>query len=323
MKQFKSFLAQKMEEHMARRQVLGYSDSAARSHLLMFDNFLCEKNVHWQTLNPDLFLELRNRYKKEPATANTIISVVRTFFNFLVRQGIYETNPLKDIPRIPKRAFVPYVFTPEQVEQLLAAISRRLRKSKRFYLTDLGLHAAMVLIAHCGLRISEPLRLKYNHYRKDEGTIYIAKTKFKKDRLIPVPQVALRTLDNYLAVRLSIVDHDSNSYLFMGENKKCFSQSTMNAFFHPAVKDIGIEHIRKTIGDVTFGPPTVHCLRHSFAINSLMAIRDRGEDVQRALPVLAAYMGHRKYQYTSTYLKVLDGNMRQGLIDFARSQERK
>jgi len=182
MKQFKSFLAQKMEEHLARRQVLGYSDLDARSNLLFFDRFLQEKDAHWQSLNPELFLELRNRYKKEPTTANTIISAVRTFFNFLVRQGIYETNPLQDIPRIPKRAFVPYIFTPEQVEQLLAAISRRLRKGRRCCLTDLSLHAAMVLIAHCGLRISEPLLLKYNHYRKDEGTIYIAKTKFKKDR---------------------------------------------------------------------------------------------------------------------------------------------
>ncbi len=323
MKHFKSFLAHKMEEHLARRQVLGYSDSTTRSHLLMFDRFLQEKDALWETINPDLFLELRNRYKKEPTTANTLISVVRTFFNFLVRQGIYETNPLQDIPRIPKRAFVPYVFTPEQVEQLLAAISRRLRKSKRCCLTDLSLHAAMVLIAHCGLRLSEPLRLKYSHYRKDEGTIYIAKTKFKKDRLIPLPRIALRALDNYLEARSSLLDHDSNPYLLMGEQQKSFSTTKIYEFFHPALKDIGIEQARKTIGDVTFGPPTVHCLRHSFAINTLMAIRDRGEDVQRALPVLAAYMGHRKYQYTSAYLKVLDGNMRQGLIDFARSQELK
>ncbi len=321
MKHFKSFLAHKMEEHLARRQVLGYSDFNARSYLLIFDRFIQEKDTRCQAINPDLFLELQNRYKKEPATANTLISAVRTFFNFLVRQGVYETNPLQDIPNIPKKVFVPYVFTPEQVEQLLAAISRRLRKSKRCCLTDLSLHAAMVLIAYCGLRISEPLRLKYGHYRKDEGTIYIAKTKFKKDRLIPVPRLALRALDNYLAVRDAF--RDDNPYLLIGEKGKSISSNKIYRFFYPAIKDIKLEQPKQTLGDVTFSPPRIHSLRHSFAINTLMAIRDRGEDVQRALPVLAAYMGHRKYQYTSAYLKVLDGNIRQGLIDFARSQELK
>jgi len=41
--------------------------------------------------------------------------------------------------------------------------------------------------------------------------------------------------------------------------------------------------------------------------------------VQYALPVLAAYMGHCKYQYTGAYLKVLSANQRQGLVDFARA----
>ena len=60
---------------------------------------------------------------------------------------------------------------------------------------------AMVLLARCGLRISEPLRLKLNDYRFDEKTIYIEKTKFKKDRLIPLPQSVAIELENYLAAR--------------------------------------------------------------------------------------------------------------------------
>jgi len=36
--------------------------------------------------------------------------------------------------------------------------------------------------------------------------------------------------------------------------------------------------------------------------------------------VLAAYMGHRKYQYTGAYLKVKDAKHLSGLIEFARSQ---
>ena len=59
---------------------------------------------------------------------------------------------------------------------MLSAVSNRIRKvSQRRYLKDLSGYLAMVLLARCGLRISEPLRLKLNDYRFDEKTIYIEK----------------------------------------------------------------------------------------------------------------------------------------------------
>jgi len=63
-----------------------------------------------------------------------------------------------------------------------------------------------------------------------------------------------------------------------------------------------------------------YSLRHSFAINTLNKIKARGESPQHALPVLATYMGHRKYQYTGAYLKVKDAKHRAGLIEFVKSR---
>jgi len=37
--------------------------------------------------------------------------------------------------------------------------------------------------------------------------------------------------------------------------------------------------------------------------------------------VLAAYMGHREYRYTTQYLKVIDAKQRQQLFYFAKSQK--
>ncbi len=276
MKQFKSFLAQKLEEFLLYKQNLGYSHSKSRTNLLIFDHYLQEKNADWQSLQLEFFLEFREYFKKEPNTANALISEVRTFFQFLVRQEILETNPLQDIPRVPKKAFVPFVFTPEQVDQLLSAISRRLRRDTRFYLKDLGVYVAMVLIARCGLRLTEPLRLKYDHYRDKEGSIYIENTKFKKDRLIPVPKTALRDLNNYLAVRKSLLDHDTNPYLLVGQDQNSLSEQQIYRFFHPAIKDIGLEQVKCTLGDVTFSPPRIHSLRHSFAVNTLKSVKERG-----------------------------------------------
>jgi integrase len=76
------------------------------------------------------------------------------------------------------------------------------------------------------------------------------------------------------------------------------------------------------IANVSFGSPTPHSLRHSFAVNTLKQIKERGKSLQAALPILAAYMGHRKYRYTAVYLKVLDANQRQQLVDFNISRQK-
>ena len=73
---------------------------------------------------------------------------------------------------------------------------------------------------------------------------------------------------------------------------------------------MGLSQSKQIIGNITFGKPIPHSLRHAFAINTLNQIKARGNCPQQALPVLATYMGHRKYQYTAAYLKVKDAKDR-------------
>ncbi|MCP3887966.1 MAG: hypothetical protein GY702_03705, partial [Desulfobulbaceae bacterium] len=62
--------------------------------------------------------------------------------------------------------------------------------------------------------------------------------------------------------------------------------------------------------------PTPHALRHSFAVNTLRRIKERGDSPQNGLPVLAVYMGHKKYTYTIYYLKLIDSDQHRNLVDF-------
>jgi integrase/recombinase XerD len=175
-------------------------------------------------------------------------------------------------------------------------------------------------MARCGMRINEPLRLRQDHYRPDEGTVYIEKTKFKKDRLIPLPVAVRKELDDYLRLRQLFGADNQSPYLLASKKQLGFHENQVRHVFHRAVDAIGIRQKRQIIGDMTFGKPVPHSLRHSFAINTLTQIRARGQNPQHALPVLAAYMGHRKYQYTGAYLKVNHARDRTGLIEFAKSQ---
>jgi len=321
MKNFESFLAPQINEFIAYRKNLGYETETLLSHLKTFDRCIKKKNAGPDLLQPSFFLKLRANLKMEPASANRVFYDVRGFFQFLVRKGHYTINPLRDIPPLAENKFIPFVFSPEQTDRLLAAVCKRIRKSPKYFLKDLCVYLAIVLLVRCGMRISEPLRLLRCHYRSDEKTLYIEKTKFKKDRLIPIPVAAAKEIDNYLAVRNALLDKDQNPYLLARDKQKRLKDYQIRSAFHQAVKDIGINQPRQIIGNTIFSAPVPHSLRHAFAINTLRRVKERGRSPQNALPVLAAYLGHSKYKHTIKYLKVLDAGQRQGLFYFATSHQ--
>jgi integrase/recombinase XerD len=320
MKPFESFMADKLDEYVVYRKDLGYARKGANPSLMAFDRHLKEQKADWGQLQPAFFLRMRANIRDNPNTVNTILSGVRSFFQFLVRQGICDNNPLKDIPPLPERYFVPFVFTPDETEQLLCAVCNRMRRSERWLLFDMANYLAMVMLARCGMRINEPLRLYRDHFRADEGTVYIEKTKFRKDRLIPVPKSVQNAIENYLSVRDALCVDDQTPYLLAGTKNRPIPAHRIRQVFHRAVKDIDLGQTKKIMGNITFGKPIPHSLRHAFAINTLNQIKAMGKSPQHALPVLATYMGHRKYQFTGAYLKVIDAKDLPGLIAFTKSQ---
>jgi len=322
MKPFRSFLAPKLNEFLTYRQNLGYSLNTIRFHLLLFDRYVMDKNADWHSFQPGFFLDMRSHIKLEKNSVNANIWAIRNFFQFLIRQGHIENNPLQDIPLLKKNTIVPFIFSPEQTDQLLASVCKRIRKTKYHFLKDLAFYVVILLLARCGMRISEPLRLMRHHYRRDDRTLYIEKTKFSKDRLIPIPKEVVSGIENYLSVRKSIL-HDDSPFLLVRTDQKPPTDQQIRFQFHKAMKDMGLDQPKRVIGNVNFLQPSPHSLRHSFAVYTLQEIRERGGDPQHALPILAAYMGHSEYKYTSVYLRVTDAISRKNLIDFSLWQERK
>jgi site-specific recombinase XerD len=323
MKPFESFLAPQLNEYLTYRQGLGYTLMPTGHHLLAFDRYLKQTQADWTSFEPTFFLEMTARLTMDSRSINHIVSSVRVFFRFLLRCGYVEENPVKDIPPLKENTIVPFIFSPEQVDQFLYVICTKIRKTKGRFPKDFALYLSLLLLARCGMRISEPLRLLVNHYRPDDATISIERTKFKKDRLIPVPKAVSAEIDNYLSVRQALRPDDDNPYLLAGSGKTSLSNYQVRYVFHNTLKAMGLNQPRRVIGNVNFSQPTPHSLRHSFAVNTLIRIKERGESAQNALPVLAAYLGHSDYKHTSVYLRVADAASRKQLVDFALWQKKK
>jgi integrase/recombinase XerD len=317
MKPFESTLGPLFEEYISYRASLGYSEKQLRTLLCLFDRYLVDQNAAVGDLTPLFFLDLKKRHHKRQSTFNATLRTVRGFFAYLVRRRIVTENPLLDIESYAPNAFIPFVFSRRQTDALLRSVQGSLRKDDRkVFFRDFSAYTAIMLLARCGMRLKEPLRLRLPDYRADDKTLYIAKTKFSKDRLIPMPMAAARELETYLRVRSALVT-GGNPYLLPGKNGRALNAKNVYRLFEQSVAKIGIEAKRTIIGNTTFGRPTPHCLRHSFAINTLKAVRQRGQCPQNALAILSAYLGHTKYRYTAVYLKVLDAEHRNTLVDFS------
>jgi site-specific recombinase XerD len=320
MSRFESFLAQQFEDYMTYRGQLGYDTDNLRWALKTVDRYLITQNAEPRDLTPAFFLSLQANLHTQNKSINRVLSTTRKFFQYLLRKDYCQDNPLIDIPWLPEEHFIPFIFSQPQIEQLLAAVCRRLRKSGKHFVKDLGGYLAILLLARCGTRIYEPLRLMRDHFRADDKTLYIEKTKFKKDRLIPIPKAVAAEITNYLAVRRTLWCADTNDYLLAASKQKSFYDEFIRRRFHQAVSDIGLKCPRQTIGNTNIGAPTPHSLRHSFAVNTLKRIKEKGKSAQHALPVLAAYLGHSEYKHTAKYLKLLDAEHRHQLVNFISTQ---
>jgi site-specific recombinase XerD len=320
MSRFESFLAQQFEDYMTYRHQLGYDTENLRWALKTVDRYLVTQNAGPSDLTPAFFLGLRADLRTQNKTINRVLSNTSKFFEYLLRKEYCQDNPLNEIPALPEEHFIPFIFSPPQIDELLAAVCHRLRKRPKDFVKDLGIYLAILLLARCGMRICEPLRLLRHQFRADDKTLYIEKTKFKKDRLIAIPKAVAAEITNYLAVRRILWGTDDNAYLLAASKQKSFYDELIRRRFHQAVSDIGLKCRRQTIGNTNIGAPTPHSLRHSFAVNTLKRIKAQGKSAQNALPVLAAYLGHSEYKHTAKYLKLLDAGHRHHLVNFISTQ---
>lgn len=127
----------------------------------------------------------------------------------------------------------PFIFSPDQLRQLLEA-ARRLRPPASLrphtYATLFGLLAAT------GLRISEALALRLADLTQDG--LHIRKTKFQKSRLVPLHPSAVSALDRYLERRLAVgadVQH-----LFVGTDGRALRYAITKWTFDQLVRAIGL-----------------------------------------------------------------------------------
>jgi len=161
----------------------------------------------WEKLQRDDFrgyLRFLGRTRLSRAATALRFSALRTFYKFLMRHGLVENLPVKNLslPKAPQR--LPKFLTVQQMADLLEAPVKLLAAQKekkgpgRPVSAEACLRDVAVLetIYSCGLRVSELCGLKVGDMDFSEQIVRV-RGKGRKERLVPAGEPALRAVQSY------------------------------------------------------------------------------------------------------------------------------
>lgn len=184
----------------------------------------------------------------------------------------------------------PHIYSRDELASLLQAASRLapiwpLRP--QVFMTLFG------VLASTGLRVSEALALRFGDVTSDG--LVIRKTKFNKNRLVPLHPTAASALDRYLDLRRRT--NTMTDYVFISPKGDRLPYSTVCNSFLRLVRQIGIRSGPGTPG------PRIHDLRHTAAVRALEACPQAGSLVGWHIRALSTYLGHSSVAGTCWYLQ--------------------
>ncbi len=233
-----------------------------------------------------------------PATAYSRqkFAILRSFYRYALGRGLVLRSPLPTTaPRVPPQ-LVPYIYSTAELRRLIAATdSLRTTKSR---LQAHTIRTLLLVLYGTGMRVGEALALNIQDVDLAERVLTIRDTKFFKTRLVPVGPTLAGKIDQYIRERRALP-------LPAGEASALFTTRTGNRLDYSSVsaRFRRVRHAARVQRDADARyQPRLHDLRHSYTTHRLIAWYRTGADVQRLLPQLSTYLGHKDLASTQRYL---------------------
>ncbi|MFI3136591.1 MAG: site-specific tyrosine recombinase XerD [Methylococcaceae bacterium] len=259
--------------------------SAYGSDLHIFEKDLANKALVDVTESDiTAFLAKRFRAGISNRSSARIVSSLRRFYGYLLREGLVSVDPtaLIELPHVGH--LLPISLTEEDVEQLLAApeITHHLGLRDRTMLE---------MLYATGLRVSELVGLTVSQVSFRQGVVRIT-GKGNKERLVPVGEEAMSWLEKYmLSARLVLLAARQSDDLFLTSRG---SGMTRQAFWHIIKRYAKKARITKELSP--------HTLRHAFATHLL----NHGADLR----VVQLLLGHADLSTTQIYTHIASARLK-------------
>ena len=290
-----SAVAPYIEGLLAEKRALGFLYETEELVLARFDAYCCERDLAEPAVTREFLGEWLERSQTEGASSHARrVSVVRQLMLYMASMGLDVYIP-RELPRAGVK--LPHIMTDEERLAFFAqadayepagggAAYRRLAVEYRVLFR---------MIYCCGLRNSEACGIPSDHVDLASGTLLIAQSKGRKDRVVHMADDLTGLCADYFAwLRRTLGVAPAWFFPSKDPGKPLANTSVDRAFnrFWNAT-----EHARRCSDK-----PVVHDLRFSFITDRVNRWALDGMDVDAMMPYLSRYVGHKDLQSTYYYI---------------------
>jgi integrase len=288
-----------VEQFLAHRRALGRKYLSEQAELALLVRFARTRGVeHLDALTSDLLdAFLASRPRTRPRSFNHLLGVTAGFLDWAVNQELLDTTPLRARRRRVTAERIPFIFDASQARRLLDAAGG-LGDNPRAPARGATYRGIFALCYGLGLRAGEACGLRVGDVDVDRQLLVVRGGKFGKTRLVPHGPRVGDLLAGQLERRRSGAILDGAAPLFTFDGRRCVHPGSASQTFHHLV---GVLDLEAPDG---VGPPRLHCLRHSFAVGTLLRWYRQGQDPAARLFWLSTFMGHVDPASTAVYLTI-------------------
>ena len=273
------------------RRALGHAVDTQAATLCAFGRFV-EQRAEAGPLTQQLVLAFVLTCPGTPRVRAKRYGVLRHFADYL---AVFEPQTEALDPRaLPPARSTPPIRLPTDDE--LTRLLRAARQiSPRYPLRGQSRYTMIGRLASTGLRSGEVARLDRRDVDRDRGSLLIRRTKFRKNRLVPLHSTTRDALRVYAHARDRAFPASRSPAFFLSLRGSRWSACGFRQTFRAMCGHAGLDdgHAR------TLHP---HALRHRFAVTRLVEWSRAHVDVQAGLPRLATSRGHARYSDTAYYI---------------------
>jgi len=266
----------RVEKGLSNNSIISYSHDLKKYGQYLEDKGLVVSSKITRRDITDFLFSLRKEVS--PTSISRVLSTIRSFHRFLLREKISSSDPseLIEAPKVEKK--LPNFLTFDEVIRILKVSNLKTRYGIRE-------RAILELMYATGLRVSELAALKISDINLEVGFIK-CKGKGSKERIVPLGGVAKKFLEKYLSgIRDLFLKEKISFFLFVRQGGKTLSRQSVWKIIKKVVEKA---QIKKKVSP--------HTLRHSFATHLL----ERGADLRSIQEML----GHASITTTQIYTHI-------------------
>lgn len=286
-----SCLAESIQRFIDLRRLSGTDYHSQAKLLEYFDRFVAE----YPLTEPRITRQITDAYRQSlaglaPATRANRCSVVRQLGEYLA-----ASDPLGYVPeplRFTASPHQPYIYTGAEVRALLAAAAELPPPGS---LRPHTCRTLLGLLYSTGLRVGEACALNLEDFHRAEQRLYVAAGKFHKARWVPLAPSTCQALQRYLEPRWRCIPNAPDAPLLLNLRGRRLRHASVHRDFQQLLRRCAMSAKRPR--------PRIHDLRHTFAVDRLLAWYRDGQDINARLPALATYLGHVSIRSTQVYLR--------------------